>query len=158
MIFGCQNESAYWTHTDSPGLLQGPQSRGYSATRRLVSSGLNGVKKNGVRQLRHNAPEFLRPEGTAHTGPLMRGYANSPGGGGPQGSVSTVRHGEAGEVSVACEHPILHEAVCLVCGAAMQGEYRKGSSTGAQAGLEDGEGPATWPSSLDVRGFQAPRR
>ncbi len=141
MINGCRNESACWMHTDSPGLLQGPLSRGYSATRRPVSSGLNGVKKNSVRQLRHNVPEFLRPEDAACSGPVVRGYANPSGGGGPQGSVSTVRHGEAGKVSMACEQPILHEAVCLVCGAAMQGEYRKGSSKGAQTGLEDGEDP-----------------
>ena len=141
MIDGCQSEGACWTHTDSPGFVRGPRSRGYSATRRPGLSGLSGVKKNGVRVLWHNTPVFLRPEGTACSGPVLRGYANPPGGGGPKGPVSKVRQGEAGEVSMACEQPFLHEAVCLVCGAAMQGDPGQRRGKGAQAGLEDGKGP-----------------
>ena len=141
MIDGCQRRGACWTHTDSPGFVRGPRLRGYSVTRRPGSYGLTGVKKNGVRLLRHKAPEFLRPQGTPYSGPVLWGHANLSGGGGPQGPVSEVRQGEAGEVSVACGQPFLHEAVCLVCGTAVQGDHGQGHGKGAQAGLEDGQGP-----------------
>ncbi len=71
----------------------------------------------------------------------MWGDAHLSGGGGPPGSVSPVRHGEAREVSVAGGEPVLHEAVGLVCGAPLPGDRHQGCGQGAQAGLEDGEEP-----------------
>jgi len=94
-----------------------------------------------MRQLWQTTSEFLRPEGAAYSGPLVRRHADPSGGGDTQGSVSKVRHGEAGEVSMACEQPFLYEAICLVRGTPMQGEYCKGGGRGAQTGLEDGKEP-----------------
>ena len=137
MIAGCQRGRAYWTPTNSPGFVQGPRSRGYSEIRRPGLSGWSGVKKNGVWLVWDSALGFLRSEGATHTRPVVRGDAYASGGGGPQGSVSPVRQGEAGKVSLAGEQPVLHEAVCLVCGTTLPGNDSQGGGAGTQVRLED---------------------
>ena len=141
MIVGCQKGRACWTPTDSPGFVQGPRSRGYSEIRRPGLFGWRGVKKNGVRRVWSHAPKFLRSEGPADSRPVLWRDTHLPGGGGPPGSVSPVPQGEAGEVSVAGDPPVLHEAICLVCGAALPGDRRQERRQGAQARLEDREEP-----------------
>jgi len=141
MIAGCQRRRAYWIPTDSPGCVQGPRSRGYWEIRRLGLFGWPAVKKNGVRRVWDSAPEFLRSEGSADSRPVVRGAAQLPGGGDPPGSVSPVRHGEAGKVSLAGDQPGLHEAICLVYGAPVPRDRRQGGGEGAHARLEDREEP-----------------
>ena len=141
MIAGCQRGRACWTPTDSPGFVQGPRSRGYSEIRKPELFRWPAVKKNGMRRVWDLAPAFLRSEGPADSRSVVRGDAHLPGGGGPPGSMSPVRQGEAREVSVACDQPVLHEAICLVCGATLPGHRRQGCGEGAQAGLEDREEP-----------------
>ncbi len=40
---------------------------------------------------------------------------------------------------MACEQPLLHEAVCLFCGTEVSGNDSKGCGEGVQAGLGYGE-------------------
>jgi len=141
MIAGWQRRRACWTRTDSPGFVQGRRSRGYSAIRRPGLSSWVGGKKNGMRRVWDFAPEFLRPEGPADSRSVLRGAAHLRGRGGPPGSVSPVRQGEAGDVSMAGRQPVLHEAVCLVCGATLPGNGRPGRGQGTQARLEDRQEP-----------------
>lgn len=141
MLAGCQRERACWTPTNSPGFVQGPRSRGYLEIRGPGLFGWSAVKKNGVRRVWDSAPEFLRSEGSADSRPVVWGDANLPGGGDPPGSVSPVRQSETGDVSLAGDQPVLHEAICLVCGATLPGDHRERRRQGAQARLEDGEEP-----------------
>ena len=141
MITEWQQGKAFWTPTASPGFVQGLTSRGYLAIRRLGLFGLYGVKKNGVRQMWNLAPEFLRSSSPADSRPVVRGDAYLPGSGDPQGSVSTVWQSEAGEVSLARGQPVLHEALCLVCGPTLPGNRHQERCERAQTGLEDGEEP-----------------
>lgn len=139
MITGCQRARACWTHTVSLGFVQEPRSREYSAIRRPGLFGWGGVKKNRVWMLWDPPSEFLRSQGPAHSGPVLWGAAHLPGSGGPPGSMSPVWQGEAGNVSLAGDQPVLHEAICLVCGAPLSGNGRQGRGQGAQARLEDRE-------------------
>ncbi len=141
MIVGCQRGRASWTPTDSPGYVQGPRSRGYSEIRRLGFFGWCAVKKNDVRRVWDLVPEFLRSEGPADSRSVVRGDVHLSGGGNPPGSMSPVRQGEAGKVSVAGDQPVVHAAICLVCGATLPGDRRQGGGEGAQARLEDREEP-----------------
>ena len=50
-----------------------------------------------------------------------------------------MRQGEAGDVTVAGGQPVLHEAICLVRGTALQGNDGQGGGEGTQVGLEDRE-------------------
>ena len=117
MIDGCKKRGDCWTRTTSPGFVQRQRLRGYWGTPKQGLSGLSGAKKNGMWMLWKDAPELLRPEGTADSGPFLRGHAGISGGGCPEGSVPGVREGEAGEVSVAFGQPLLHEALFLLGGA-----------------------------------------
>lgn len=158
MIVGCQRRGAYWTPTGSPGFVQGPKSRGSSATHSLGSSGWSVVKKNGGRVVWHRAREFLRPQGSSYPGPVLWGNAYSPGRGGPPSLVSAVRQGEAGDVAVAGGQPVLHEALCLVCGPALQGNDGQGGGEGTQVGLEDCEesGQGVYAGAAPAHGDSEP--
>lgn len=140
IIYECQKREACWTQTDSPGFVRGQQSRGYSETQRRGLYVLSAVKKNSMWMLWNNTSGLLRPQGAEDTGPVLRRDADLYGSGNTEGQVPEVREGEAGEVSLACRQPFLHESFCLVCGEEVPGLLNKGRGKGTQAGLEDGEG------------------
>ncbi len=140
-IAGWEKPGDCWTSTASLGVVRRPSSRGYLAIRRPGLSGWSGGKKNGVRVLRDRTPEFLRQQDAACPGPLLRGCADVPGSDGAARLLSTVRQGETGAADLAGRQPVLHEAVCLVCGAAVSVHEHPGCGQGGASGLAYREGP-----------------
>lgn len=128
-------------NTDSLGFVRGLTYRGYLETRRHGLSNLNGYKKNGMRLLWHHTSELLRQEGAANTGPVLRGRPYIPGSRSPADSVQTVQQGEAGEVFVVGEQPILHEAVFLLRGAEVPGHDGHGCGQRTETGLAHRKDP-----------------
>ncbi len=55
--------------------------------------------------------------------------------------MSAVRQREVGEVVLAGEPPVFHEALGRVCGTALPGNEGQGASEGTQVELEDREEP-----------------
>ncbi|MFA4918125.1 MAG: hypothetical protein WC581_02620 [Thermodesulfovibrionales bacterium] len=51
MICGWERRDDYWTNISSPDFDRDQQYRGYLEIRKLVSSALRGLKKNGMRML-----------------------------------------------------------------------------------------------------------
>ena len=140
MIDRWQKRAGCWTSTDSPGFVPGPQSRGYSETRRPGSSVLKGAKKNCVRMLRDGPPEFLRPQGAAYPGHALRRDAYLPGCGDQACQVSEVWQGEAREVSLAFGQPFLYKTLCFFRGKTVPEDDHSGRRQRSEAGLAYGQG------------------
>src|SRR5512139_229012 len=140
MISGWTRRGDCWTNTDSPGIVRALSYGEYSETQRRGSSVFSGGKKNGMRLLRQVTSKLLRQEGTADTGPVLRGCPHISGSGSPAGAVQTVRQGEAGETHLAGEQSLVHEAVCLLRGKEVSCHDRQGCGERAETGLAHGQG------------------
>ena len=136
-----------------------PPSRRYPvslATPKPGSSISPGGKKNSLRSLRYGPLDILRSEAPAGPRPPLRRHAHPPPTGGPACSVPKVWQGEAGEVCLPGQQPVLHQAVCLLRWQALQylhGQRRcPGVAFGPQDGqrsgkaLHAGETPPCWQS------------
>ena len=97
--------------------------------------------KNGLWSMRPCSSFVLRPEDPKGPGSVLRGCAHLPGGGDPKGLLPKVPERETRETGLAGGQPVLHQAICLLCGAAVSGLGDHGCRQGTAPGLEDGEGP-----------------
>ena len=122
MIAGCQKRRACWTPTDSPGFVQGPRSRGYSEIRRLGYSTGAPSKKTVCGECGTSHRSFydrkVRRIRDLSCGE-MRIYLEV--------EIRRVRCRRCGTVKQEkfpwlANNPFYTPAVCLVCGAAMQGD------------------------------------
>ena len=98
---------------------QRPRCEEFSVSPRRVSSALYAAQKNGLRQLRQNAARLVRSTGSSDSRSVVRRYASVPGVRGSPGIVSKLWQSEARAIGVFGEQSVLHQALCLLCGAAV---------------------------------------
>ena len=116
MICGWEKRDDYWTNISSPDFDRDQKYRGYLEIRKLVSSGLRELKKNGLRMLWHSSSRILRQESATDTGFVLRGCPDISGSRGPESQVQSVRKSETGEAAMVGKQSILHKAIFLLCG------------------------------------------
>src|SRR6188474_3727724 len=90
-----------------------------SVTPRRALLHLLGAQKNCLRLVRHNSPGLLRPRAAAGARSLLWRHAHLPGLRGAPGGVSKLRQSEARATGVFGRQPVLHQALCLLRGAAL---------------------------------------
>lgn len=140
MIMGWKKRGDYWMNIGSPDFVQEPEFKGCLEIRRRESSGLRGLKKNGLRMLRDSTSKLLRQEDTKDTGFIMRGCTDLSGSGGSAVVLPEVWEGEAGGDRLAGQQPFLHKAVCLLRGTEMPWDDRPGCGQRVEAGLAYSKG------------------
>ena len=104
------------------------------------SSGLGDSKKNSLRRLRYGTLDLLRPQAPSGPRPLLRRHAHLPRTGDPACFLPKVRQGEAGGVCLSGQQSVLHQAVCLLRGQALQYLHGQGCCPGVASGPQDGQG------------------
>src|SRR6202789_4660496 len=102
---------------------------------------LEREQKNGLRRLRSRAQYILRPQNTARTRSFLRGYARVSRRGVPASGVPELWPCEAGEAELDRRQSVVHQTVCLLCGAAMPGVDAERRSHGTAPGLADSQEP-----------------
>ena len=120
--------------------LRLPLSRGYPvslAIPGLGSSDSHDGKKNSLRMLRYSPPDLLRPQTPPGPRPLLWRHAHLPRTGDPACFVPKVRQGEAGEVCLPGQQSVLHQAICLLRGQALQYLHGQGCRRGIASGSQD---------------------
>src|SRR5271155_46371 len=88
-------------------------------TPRFGSWSWSESKKNGLRRLRSRAQDILRPQETARAGSFLRGYTRVSRCGVPASGVPPLWSCEAGEADLDRRQSVVHQTVCVLCGAAM---------------------------------------
>ena len=96
--------------------------------------------KNFVRSLRSALAPSLRSQAAPGARPFGRRHQNLFGDRDPPGTLSELRQGEAGEAGVALRQPLLHQALCLLCGPALSNLYDAGHRPRVASGLENCQG------------------
>ncbi len=117
-----------------------PRCEEFSVIPRLVSLALLGAQKNYLWQLRENTAGLVRPKTASDSGFVVRRYAGVPGVRGAPGALSKLWQSEARASGVFGGQPVLHQALCLLCGATVSHGDHQGCGQGTQAGLAHGEG------------------
>ncbi len=121
MIDGCEQYDGLLMRVASLGFAHGPRYGASLVMRRPVSSGSSVGGKNGVRHLRPSALGVLRPQGPLDSGPAVWRHPRLPGGGHPPGVLPNLSECETGAAHMAGPQPVVHEAVCVLCRAALPG-------------------------------------
>lgn len=117
MIWGCEKSDVWWTNIGSLDFVRFPRSRECLETGGYGLYRYGGIKKNGVWNLRDSESEFLRSQATTGTGFVEWPEPGLFGVGSAAGFMPWVREGETGEVGMAGRFSLLHETVCVFCGA-----------------------------------------
>jgi hypothetical protein len=123
-----------------PGSARVRPSRGFSAIPTPASSPSPGGQKNGLWDLRAGATRMVRPQAAPGPGSRLRRPAHLPRGRGAARGVSTLWQGEAGAARLPGRQSLLHQALCLLRGAALSGLADPGCGQGAAARLAHREG------------------
>ena len=105
-----------------------------------VLSVLRGVKKNGMRLLRHRASQLLRQGSATDTGSVLWRFADLSAIGSPTGSVQKMWQGETGETTLAGEQSVLYEAVLLLRRTEVSCHDYQGRGKRVETGLACGQG------------------
>ena len=140
MKSACEKLNNCTTHTTSPVFELSTRLPGYLETGTPWFSVCVAGEKNNLRGLRMWASDVLRSQGSSGAGSFLRGSACLAGGGGSPSLVSKVREGEAGAFGLAGRQSLLHEAFCLLGGAAVSCLDDSRCCPGDPSGLEDGQG------------------
>src|SRR6266436_6056329 len=114
-----EERGGWWMCTASPHFVRGRQYEGCSGIPRSASYDLSGGEKNSVRSLRSALAPNLRSQAAPGTRPLGGRHQNLSGDREPSGALPELRQSEAGEAGVALQQPLLHQALCLLCGPAL---------------------------------------
>ena len=139
MICRWARRDDYWTNISSLDIERDLKYRGYLETRKHVLSDLRGLKKNSMWQLREDAPELLRQDGTTDTGSVLWGFPYLPGSGSSASPVQEVWESETGEIPMVGKESLLYETILLLRGAEMSSHDRQGCSKRTEAGLARGK-------------------
>ena len=107
---------------------------------RLALSVLYGAQKNYLRQLRESAAGLVRPKDSAGSRPVVRGYPGVPGVRGAPGLLPELWQSEARASGVFGGQPVLHQALCVLCGATVSHGDHQRCGQGTEAGLAYGQG------------------
>src|SRR3989338_3234476 len=140
MICGWEKRDDYWTNISSPDFDRDQKYRGYLEIRKLVSSGLRELKKNGLRMLWHSSSRILRQESATDTGFVLRGCPDISGSRGPESQLQGVWQGETGKAAMAGEQSLLYKTIFLLCGQEVPRHDRQGRGKRVEAGLARGQG------------------
>jgi len=122
--------------------LRLPLSRGCLvslATPKRESSDSPDGKKNNLWSLRYGTLDLLRPQGPVGPRSALWRHADLPAAGNSTCSVSKVRQGETGEVSLPGQQSVLHQTVCLLCWQALQYLHGQGCCPRVASGPQDGQ-------------------
>lgn len=92
-------------------------------------------QKNSMWILWGGASKTLRQEETVHTGSFMRRCQDIFGSGSATGIVPEMHESEAGRAEVACNAPLLHEAICVSCREKVSQHDREGCGQRVEVGL-----------------------
>src|SRR5713101_8257099 len=114
-----EERGGWWTCTASRISSAGEGTGGCSEIPRFASYDLSGGEKNSVWSLRSTLAPNLRSQAAPGTGPLGRRHQNLSGDREPSGALPELRQSEAGEAGVALQQPLLHQALCVLCGPAL---------------------------------------
>src|SRR5512139_3710026 len=120
-------------------------------TPKLGSSASPDGKKNNLRMLRYDTPDFLRPQAPLGPRSLLWQHACLSRAGDPACFVSKVRQGEAGEICLPGQQSVLHQAICLLRGQTLQYFYGQGCCPGVASEPQDGQ-----PSGKAVHAGETP--
>jgi len=96
-----------------------------------------GGEKNNMWSLWYDLPYALRPEDPPSSRPLLRRYADLPGGGDPSSFLSQVSESEARKAGLAGRLSLLYQAVCLLRGPSLPRFEYPGRGQRVAFGLED---------------------
>lgn len=96
-------------------------------------------KKNNLRMLRYSTPDFLRPQAPFGPRSLLWQHACLPRTGDPPCFVPKVRQGEAGEICLFGQQSVLHQAIRLLRGQALQHLHGQGCRPGVASEPQDGQ-------------------
>ena len=134
------NAKVCWTHIVSRVVVPRLVFVVCSVTPRRVSLHLPGAQKNTLRFVRHPSLEYLGPHQAAGSRSVERRHAHRSRFRSAPRCVPALRQSEARAVGVFGRQPVLHQALCLVRGAALSLYHDQGSRRGAQARLARGPG------------------
>ena len=113
------NAKVCWTHMVSRVAVPRLVFVVSSVTPRGVSLHLPGAQKNALRFVRHPSLEYLRPHPAAGARSVVRRHAHLSRFRSAPRCVSALRQSEARGVGVFGRQPVLHQALCLLRGAAL---------------------------------------
>jgi len=122
--------------------LRLPPSRRYPVSLAIPEPGSSdspGGKKNSLWSLRYGTLDLLRPQVPPGPRPPLRRHAHLPRTGDPACFVPKMRQGEAGEICLPGQQSVLHQAVCLLRGQALQYLHGQGCCPGVASGPQDGQ-------------------
>ena len=111
----------------------------FSAIRKRALLPLFGAQKNDLWLLWPGAIGLVRPAYPSGTRPVLRRCAYLPGSRGPARAVPPLRQGEARAAGFSCGQPVLHEALCSLCGTPLPASDGAGNCPGTPPGLGNGE-------------------
>src|SRR6266851_3303257 len=114
-----EERGGWWMCTASPPFVRGRRYVGCLAIPRSVSYGLSGGEKNFVRSLWSALAPNLRSQAAPGARPLGGRHQNLSGDREQSGALPELRQSEAGEAGVALQQPLLHQALCVLCGPAL---------------------------------------
>ena len=101
IVFSWQNIEDYGTHTGLLASALNPQFPGSSEILRHESFDWCARKKNNLWCVRPDSSFLLRQKDPKGSRPVLRRYADIPGGGSPTGFLPQVQESETGEIEVA---------------------------------------------------------
>lgn len=116
------------------------QLRGYLGSLEPELSVLLAGEKNDLWHLRDSSLRFLRSQDKACSRSFLRRCPDFSGDRGPACFLSKVPEGETRKAGLVGQLSLLHQAVCLLCGASLPGVEHPRCSQGAAFGLEDSQG------------------
>src|SRR5712691_13024433 len=114
-----EERGGWWMCTASPPFVRGRRYVGCLAIPSSASYDLSGGEKNSVWGLRSALAPNLRSQAAPGTRPLGGRHQNLSGDREPSGALPELRQSEAGEAGVALQQPLLHQALCVLCGPAL---------------------------------------
>ena len=147
------------THMRSPAFAPNRACAVCSVIQRRACSLLSGAQKNSVRLLWSRAHGLVRSQDSAHSRSVVRGYASVFGVRGAPRTLSELRQSEARAPRVSGRQPLLHQALCLLCGAPLPPIEYPGCGQGTQLGLAHGQrvGQAVHARAARARRYTRPQ-
>ena len=126
-----RRESVYWMHTDFPASGLWNRCAAYSVTRRRGSSRSCAAQKNPLRGVWPRALGLVRPQDTSGPRPALRELSGLSAVRSSACVLPQLPSGEARGLGVLGREPLLHEALCLLRGAALPQRDHQGHRAGA---------------------------
>ena len=128
-------------HTPSRDFVRSPRCAACSVIRERGSSLSNGAQKNALRRLRTSALGLVRPTPAPGSRSVQWRRTHPAGARGASCCVQALRAREARAAGVPGGQSLVHQALCLLRGAALPAGHHQGHCPGTGASLADGQDP-----------------